>query len=260
MNADLDLAQHLADDADVITMRHFRSVDLRVDSKPDRSPVSNADRETERRIREVLAGERPDDAVLGEEYGSEGTGDRRWIIDPVDATKNYIRGIPVFASLIALEESGEVTVGVVSAPALGARWWASRGGGAFSGDRRLRVSGISRLEHAQLCHAGFEEWQDGGSPGPLIDLARQCARTRGFGDFWQHMLVAQGSAEMAVDPVVNLWDLAAIKIIVEEAGGQFTDLSGNATADGGSGLSTNGLLHAEALKYIGRGAAAAPRR
>ena len=252
MNADLDLAQHLADAADRITMRHFRSVDLRVEDKPDHTPVSNADRETEERLRGMLATERPADAVVGEEFGSDGEANRRWILDPVDATKNYIRGIPVFATLIALEQDGDITVGVVSAPALGARWWASRGDGAFSGDRRLQVSGIATLREAQLCHAGFEEWSEGGSPNALADLAGRCARTRGFGDFWQHMLVAQGSAEMAVDPVVSLWDVAAVKVIVEESGGTFTDLSGAPGPDGGSALSSNGLLHAEALKYIGR--------
>lgn len=259
MNADLELAQHLADAADVITMRHFRSVDLRVESKPDRSPVSNADREAEAAIREMLTAERPGDAVMGEEYGSAGEGNRRWIVDPVDATKNYIRGIPVFATLVALEEDGDIAVGVVSAPALGARWWASRGEGAFSGDRRLQVSAIGDLADAQLCHAGFEEWREGGSADSLVALSARCARTRGFGDFWQHMLVAQGSAEIAVDPVVSLWDVAAIKVIVEEAGGRFTDLAGTSTADGGSAVSSNGLLHEETLKYIGRGTSASRR-
>ena len=259
MNGDLELAQHLADAADSITMRHFRSVDLRVESKPDRTPVSNADRETEERLRELIAAERPADAVVGEEYGSAGAGNRRWIIDPVDATKNYIRGIPVFATLIALEQDGTMTVGMVSAPALGARWWASRGEGAFSGDRRLQVSGVSQLRQAQFCHAGFEEWRDAGLEDRLVDLSRQCARTRGFGDFWQHMLVAQGSAEIAVDPVVSLWDVAAIKIIVEEAGGTFSDLAGGPSAEGGSALCTNGVLHGEALRYIGRGAGARGR-
>lgn len=259
MNADLDLAQYLADAADTITMRHFRSVQLRVESKPDRSPVSNADREAEQAIRDLLAAQRPADAVVGEEYGSAGSGERRWIIDPVDATRNYIRGIPVFATLVALEDQGEITVGVVSAPALGARWWASRGEGAFGGNRRLQVSGIANLAEAQLCHAGFEEWQEAGSAEPLVALAGRCARTRGFGDFWQHMLVAQGSAEIAVDPVVSLWDMAAVKVIVEEAGGRFTDLAGAPTADGGSAVSSNGLLHDEALRYIGRGASPARR-
>ena len=253
MNPDLELAQRLADSSDAITMRHFRSVDLHVETKPDRTPVSNADRETEQRMRAMLTAERGDDAVVGEEYGSTGDSRRRWILDPVDATKNYVRGIPVFATLVALEEDGEITVGVVSAPALGARWWASRGEGAFSGDRRLSVSGIRNLAEAQLCHAGFEEWREGGSADPPVGLSNRCARPPRFGGFLQPMLVGPGSAELAVDPVVSLWDLAAIKIIVEEAGGRFTDLSGRSTADGGSAVSSNGWLHEEALRYIGRG-------
>jgi len=252
MNPDLELAQRLADAADAITMRHFRSVDLRVESKPDNTPVSNADREVEQMIRDQLAADRPGDAVVGEEFGPSGEGVRRWIIDPVDATKNYVRGISVFATLIALEEEGDIRVGVVSAPALGARWWASRGEGAFGGDRRLQVSAVNELGDAQLCHAGLEEWREVGSLEPLLELSRHCGRSRGFGDFWQHMLVAQGSAEIAVEPAVSLWDMAAVKVIVEEAGGRFSDLGGRATAGGGDAISSNGLLHDTALTYIGR--------
>jgi histidinol-phosphatase len=252
MNPDLELAQRMADAADAVTMRHFRSVSLRIESKPDNTPVSNADKEVERMIRDQLAAERPGDTVMGEEFGESGQGARRWIIDPVDATKNYVRGIPVFATLIALEEDGDIRLGVVSAPALGARWWGSRGEGAFGGDRRLAVSRIGSLEDAQLCHAGFEEWRDAGSLDPLLELSRKCARTRGFGDFWQHMLVAQGSAEIALEPEVSLWDMAAVKVIVEEAGGTFTDLAGTATAGGGDAISSNGLLHQQALRYVGR--------
>lgn len=253
MNPDLELAQRLADAADAITMLHFRSVDLRVETKPDDSPVTNADREVEEMIRAQLASHRPDDAIVGEEFGAAGTGSRRWIIDPVDATRNYVRGIPVFATLVALEEDGDISVGVVSAPALRARWWASRGDGAFAGDRRLRVSAVRRLEDANLCHAGLDDWRDAGRPvDPLLELARQCGRSRGFGDFWQHMLVAQGSAELALEPAVSLWDVAAVKVIVEEAGGTFSDLSGVPRPDGGDAISSNGLLHDEALRFIGR--------
>ena len=260
MNPDLELAQRLADAADAITTRHFRSVDLRVESKPDNTPVSNADREVEQMIRDQLAADRPGDAVVGEEFGSTGEGSRRWIIDPLDATKNYVRGIPVFATLVALEEDGDIRVGVVSAPALQARWWASRGEGAFGGSRRLGVSRIGKLEDAQLCHAGLEEWRDAGSLEPLLELSRKCGRSRGFGDFWQHMMVAQGSAEIALEPVVSLWDMAAVKVIVEEAGGMFSDLSGTPTAGGGDALSSNGLLHQQALRYVGRPTHAAHRR
>ena len=260
MSADLELAQRLADFADAITMRHFRSIDLRVETKPDNTPVSNADREVETMIRERLAAERPGDAVVGEEFGETGIGTRRWIIDPVDATKNYVRGIPVFATLIALEEDGDIRAGVVSAPALGARWWAARGEGAFGGDRRLQVSRVGNLKEAQLCIAGLEEWRDTGSLDALLELSRRCGRTRGFGDFWQHMMVAQGSAELAVEPDVSLWDMAAIKVIVEEAGGTVTDLAGVSTAGGGNAISSNGLLHEAALRYVGRPAVTSARR
>jgi len=190
--------------------------------------------------------------VVGEEYGSAGEGRRRWIVDPVDGTRNYVRGIPVFATLLALEEDGEVSVGVVSAPALGARWWAARGEGAHDRRRRLRVSGIDRLEDATLCHASLGSWGAGAQRKGLDELTRRCGRDRGFGDFWQHMLVAQGSAEIAVEPEVSLWDMAAVKLIVEEAGGRFTDLGGAPTADGGDAISSNGTLHDEALSLIGR--------
>ena len=251
MNPDLELALGLADAADAITLRHFRSVDLRVETKPDNTPVSNADREVEQAIREIVAAARPSDAVVGEEYGTSGDGRRRWIIDPLDGTRNYVRGIPVFATLVALEVDGQGTVGVVSAPALGVRWLAARGAGAFRGDERIGVSAVNRVEDATVCHASFSSWAGPAADG-LLALCRAAYRDRGFGDFWQHMLVAQGSAEIALEPQVSLWDMAAVKVIVEEAGGRFSDLSGRATADGGDAISSNGLLHEAALAHIGR--------
>ena len=252
MNADLELALRLVGTADQITMRHFQSVDLHVETKADNTPVSNADREVEEVIRAGLDADRPGDAVVGEEFGSTGGGRRRWIIDPVDGTKNYVRGIPVFATLMALEEDGEVTVGVVSAPALGARWWAARGEGAHWAEERMQVSRVHRLEEATLWHASLKSWGAGDGRRRLDELTRRCGRDRGFGDFWQHMLVAQGSVEIAVEPAVSLWDMAAVKLIVEEAGGRFTDLGGVPTADGGDAVSSNGALHAEVLSIIGR--------
>jgi len=239
MNDDLRLALSLADAADAITMHYFRSATLAVRTKSDRTPVSEADEAVERAIRETLERERPDDGILGEEFGARGNAARRWIIDPIDATKNYVRGIPVFATLIALDGK----VGVVSAPALGRRWWASRGEGAFCNGRAIQVSTIDAISAAQLCYddvSGFERF---GLGGRFLDLMRRCARTRGFGDFWSHMLVAEGSAEIAIEPEVAHWDMAAVQVIVEEAGGRFTNLDGEARADGGSGVSTNGLLH-----------------
>lgn len=257
---DLGLALELADVADSMTLERFRAEDLVVENKPDLTPVSEADRAVERTIREMLAKSRPRDMVLGEEYGTgeearEG-GARRWIVDPIDATKNYVRGIPVWATLLAMEEGGEIAVSAVSAPALHRRWWAARGQGAFMTDgvgeqRRLRVSGVGELAHAQLSFAGFEEWEEKGLLDALLELGRRCWRTRAFGDFWGYMLVAEGAVEIACEPVVELWDLAAPMLIVEEAGGRFTDLGGHPRAGGGSGLGTNGLLHDAALQIVG---------
>jgi histidinol-phosphatase len=246
MNDDLRLALSLADVADEITMRFFQSVTLAVRTKSDRTPVSEADEAVERSIRERLETERPDDGILGEEFGARGNATRRWIIDPIDATKNYIRGIPIFATLIALDEQ----IGVVSAPALGRRWWASRGDGAFCNGRAIHVSPNDSLRDAQLCYDDVRGFERLGLGQSFLALARRCARTRGFGDFWSHMLVAEGAAEIAIEPEVAHWDMAAVKVIVEEAGGRFTTLRGEARADGGSGVSTNGLLHNKVLQAL----------
>jgi histidinol-phosphatase len=261
---DLALALELADAADAITMGRYGSHDLRVDTKADMTPVSEADTGVERAVRDRLSAVRPGDAVVGEEYGSSDPDRtrrdvRRWIIDPIDGTKSYVRGIPVWATLLALEEAGEVTVSVVSAPALGRRWWASRGGGAFVREaladpepRRLRVSAVGDLEDAQLSFAGLEEWRAIGRLDAILALAEQCGRTRGLGDFWAYMLVAEGAIEIGLDPVVSLWDLAAPQLIVEEAGGRFTDLGGVRTPGGGDAIATNALLHQAALAFVGR--------
>jgi histidinol-phosphatase len=258
---DLALALELAGVADSITLERFRATDLVVETKPDLTPVTEADKAVERTLRRHLAEARPSDAIVGEEYGSSAAAaasGRRWIVDPIDATKNYVRGIPVWASLLALEEAGQVAVGVVSAPALGRRWWAARGAGAFvddglsDGPRRLSVSAVRELDDAQLCISGFDGWEQAGTLDRLLALARRCWRTRGFGDFWIYMLVAEGVAEVACEAAVSLWDLAAPQIIVEEAGGRFTDLGGTPTPDGGDALATNGLLHEPALDLVGR--------
>jgi histidinol-phosphatase len=258
---DLELALQLAELADSLTIARFRASDLVVATKPDLTPVSEADTAVERLLRERLATARPRDAIVGEEYGTSGSSDRarRWIIDPIDGTKNYVRGIPVWATLLALQDGSQAVVGVVSAPALGRRWWALRGAGAFAtdglrdGPRPMRVSAVRALEDAQLVVSGFDGWDDRDALESLLALARQCWRTRGFGDFWSYMLVAEGVADVACEAVVSLWDLAAPQVIVEEAGGRFTDLGGIPTADGGDALATNGLLHDEALAIVGRG-------
>ena len=257
---DLALALELADVADAITLERFHAEDLIVETKPDLTPVTEADRAVEQALRERLGTIHPGDAIVGEEYGAGPAAGRRrrWIIDPIDGTKSYVRGVPVWATLLALEQDGELTVGVASAPALGRRWWATRGAGAFVRDglsvepRRLRVSAISQLDDAQLCFAGFEEWQETGRLDSLIELGARCWRTRGYGDFWQYMLVAEGVLEIAIDPVASLWDLAVPLVVVQEAGGRFTDLAGVAGADGGDAIATNGRLHDAARGFVGR--------
>jgi histidinol-phosphatase len=258
---DLAFALELADVADEITLGRFRAGDLVVDTKPDMTPVTEADRAAEQALRSRLGEVHPGDAVVGEEFGSGGSdagSGRRWIIDPIDGTKGYVRGMPVWATLLGLEIDGEAALGVVSAPALHRRWWASRGGGAWVTEglspepRRLRVSAVSSLSDSQLCYGGIEDWDAAGrDPGLLLELARRCWRTRGVGDVWSYMLVAEGAAEIGLDPIVSLWDLAAPRAIVEEAGGRFTDFSGVPHADGASGLATNGLLHDQVLEIIG---------
>ena len=253
MTADLAFAHDLADLADSITLGRFRSADLSVETKSDLTPVTDADRATEEALRERIAALRPGDAVIGEEFGRDGAPDTacRWILDPIDGTKNYLRGIPVFATLIALEREGDLVMGLVSAPTLGPRrWWASRGEGAFADGHTISVSRVSRLEDAQLLFGGLKTWDRAGRIRGLLALAGRCGRARGFGDFWMHMLVAEGAAEIAAEHEVSLWDLAAPKVILEEAGGRFTDLTGRATAEGGTALSTNGRLHRDALDAL----------
>jgi histidinol-phosphatase len=253
---DLVLALELAGLADEITLARYRAEDLVVETKPDLTPVTEADRSVEHLLRDRLAELRPDDAIVGEELPDSGEGERRWIIDPIDGTKNYVRGIPVWATLLALEVAGQIELGVVSAPALYRRWWASRGEGAFTYDgrttRRLHVSKIADLADAQLCFGGLEDWAGIGRLDDLLELARGCWRTRGFGDILQYMLVAEGAVEIGLDPEAKLWDLAAPLVIVEEAGGRFTDLGGTPRADGGDGVASNGLVHDAALAIVGR--------
>jgi histidinol-phosphatase len=250
VHPDLSLALALADAADVITMKSFCVPGLAVRTKSDLSPVSEADEETERALRDLLRKERPDDGILGEEYGTNGATTRRWIIDPIDGTRNYVRGVPVFGTLIALEEEGSVTTGVVSAPALARRWWARRGEGSFCNGARLRVSAVTRLSEAFIGYDSITDFVPNQLESRFVDLIRACDRSRGFGDFWAHMLVAEGAIDIALEPKVATWDMAPIQIIVEEAGGRFTTFSGEARPDGGSGVSTNGILHDAVLGYL----------
>jgi histidinol-phosphatase len=242
VSADLDLALRLADAADEIALSRFRARDLLVETKPDSTPVTEADRAVEAELRTILAVERRRDAVLGEEEGQSGSSARRWIVDPIDGTRNYSRGVPVWATLNALEDHGTVVLGVVSAPALHRRWWAERGEGAHANGDVVRVSRVARPEDAVLTFALEQS---------LPSLAGRAWHARGYGDFWSHMLVAEGAVDGAIDAIgVSLWDLAAVQVIVEEAGGTFTDFSGEHRVDGGSAISSNGLLHAELLEAV----------
>ena len=241
MRPDLELALHLADAADALSLPAF-GARLPVETKPDLTPVTEADRAVETELRRILAAERPDDAVLGEEHGTTGSGHRRWILDPIDGTRNFTRRIPVWATLIALEDAGIVSVGVVSAPALARRWWAARGHGAFVNGCAMQVSPVARVEDAVLS-LSLE------SDVPAV--ARRAWHARGFGDFWAHVLVAEGAVDGAFEAIgVDEWDLAAVQVIVEEAGGRFSDFAGESRIDGGTAVSSNGLLHEELLAGV----------
>ena len=248
----LPLLEEIADRSDQISLRHFRAQDLRVEEKPDRTPVTEADLAVEEAARALIRDRHPELGVLGEEHGeAAGTGETRLIIDPIDSTANFARGIPIFATLLAIESGGEGVAGFVSAPALGARWSAAREAGAFSGSRALRTSGVRELRHAQAFHgsvAGTEALEP--PPGFALLLA-ETRRQRGLGDFYQHMLVAEGCGELALDPeIVKPWDAAALQVIVEEAGGRATSLAGERSIYAGSLISTNGILHDEVLARL----------
>lgn len=252
---DLRLAHIMADAVDAQTMARFKAVDLQVDTKPDLTPVSDADRAAEEIIRGNLSRARPRDAVLGEEFGSEGHGPRRWIIDPIDGTKNFVRGVPVWATLISLVDEGVPVVGVVSAPALNRRWWAARGTGAYTGRSlasatRLQVSGVNRLADASLSYSSLEGWRERGNIREFLELTSDVWRTRAYGDFWSYMMVAEGSVDLACEPELELYDMAALVPIVTEAGGCFTSLEGEPGPFGGNALASNGLLHQEVLERL----------
>jgi histidinol-phosphatase len=256
---DLSLAHVLADTADAISAARFRALDLQVESKPDLTPVSDADTAVEKALRATLARTRPRDGVLGEEFGITeavaGPGTRQWVIDPIDGTKNFVRGVPVWATLIALMEGDEPVVGLVSAPALGRRWWAAKGHGAYAGRHtaaahRISVSGINRLADASFCYSDLTGWEQNGRLGAMLDLMRSTWRTRAYGDFYGHMLVAEGAVDIMVEPELSLWDVAALVPIVTEAGGTFTDLAGRPGPSGGSAVASNGKLHADLLARL----------
>ena len=256
VSPDLDLALRLADAADDVTLARFRSSDLRVTSKPDRTPVTDADTAVESRLRELLAAERPGDVILGEEEGGAVAAQGRgWVIDPIDGTKNFLRGVPIWATLIALMEGNEPVVGLVSAPALNRRWWAAKNLGAYTGRHRaaatpIRVSGVSRLTDASFCYSSLTGWEQAGRLDAILDIIRKVWRSRAYGDFYGYMLVAEGAVDIMVEPELSLWDLAALIPIVTEAGGTFTDLTGRPNPSGGSAVATNGKLHEEIIERL----------
>ena len=253
---DLTLALTLADRADALTRTRFGALDLRIDTKPDLTPVTDADRAVEADARQVLGRERPDDSILGEEFGGTTIfSGRQWIIDPIDGTKNFVRGVPVWATLIALLEDGVPTVGVVSAPALQRRWWAARGQGAFAAvdggqGRRLSVSAVAELGSASLSFSSLSGWAQRGARERFIALTDAVWRVRAYGDFLSYCLVAEGAVDIAAEPEVSVWDLAALDVLVREAGGRFTSLHGAAGPHGGSAVATNGLLHQDVLSTL----------
>jgi histidinol-phosphatase len=252
---DLRLAHAVADAADAISTQRFRALDLAVETKPDLTPVSDADTAVEQAVRATLKRARPRDAVLGEEYGATGSGDRCWVLDPIDGTKNYVRGVPVWATLLALMDDGQVVAGMVSAPVLGRRWWAARGSGSWAG-RSLssaaacRVSSVDRIQDAFLSYSSLLRWEQEGRLAGFLELCRQAWRSRAYGDFWSHLLVAAGGVDISAEPEVSLWDVAPLQVIVEEAGGRFSDLRGVGRPDGGSVVCTNGRLHEEVLALL----------
>ena len=243
---DLRFAHALADAADAITASRFRASDLRVETKPDLTPVSEADRAAEEAIRALVGRDRPGGGVLGEELGDDG-GDVRWIVDPIDGTTNYVRGVPIWATLLALERDGRVELSLVSAPALGRRWWAVRGGGAWAAGERAHVSAVARIEDCAVSTTSARHM-----PRGWTEIVRRAWSNRGLGDFWQYCLLAEGALQVAADSVMNLWDYAPVQLLVEEAGGRCSTFEGAEPAPGASFVATNGPLHDEVVALLSR--------
>jgi len=254
---DLELALQLADAADAISLARFGALDLAVEAKPDLTPVTDADRAVEQALRDALAIVRPNDAIVGEEFGATATASgRRWVIDPIDATKNFVRGVPVWATLIALMDGDDVLVGVATAPAIAHRWWAGRGLGSWTtrpgvAVRRNNVSGVSTIADASLSYSELDDWR---AATPRFQrLAASVWRTRAYGDFWSHVLVAEGAVDVSAEPEISLWDVAALVVIVEEAGGRVTAIDGSPSPAGSSIVCTNGVLHDDVLARLAVG-------
>jgi histidinol-phosphatase len=252
---DLALALKLAADADHISMDRYRSVDLVVTTKPDRTPVTDADQAVERSIRTGIEAARPHDSILGEEYGTQGSGSRQWIIDPIDGTANFLRGVPIWGTLIALAVDGVPTVGVVSSPALGKRWWGATGHGAWAQEtghepRAIRVSGVAELADASLSYNSMQGWDEVGRLDDVVALSRAVWRSRAIGDMWSYMLLAEGALDIVGEFDLRPYDMAALIPIVEEAGGRFTSVTGIPGPWEGNAIATNGLLHDRVLELL----------
>ena len=245
---DIELLQVLASAADDISLARFRALDLVVEAKPDRTPVTDADKAVEGKLRELLKLYRPTDEVIGEEMDKTGDSNRSWIIDPIDGTANYLRGVPIWGTLIALRVDGEITTSIISAPALGRRWWAGKGRGAFTKDidgsvRKIAVSKIAMLEDSTLSFNSLEQWRNQGLLEQLLELSTNVSRTRAYGDFLSYMFVAEGAIEIASEHDLKIHDIAALVPILTEAGGRITDLQRELTDDSSSVIATNSLLH-----------------
>lgn len=246
--ADLKLALELADKADALSLPRFQSLDLVVETKPDLSPVTDADKAVERALVDQLATERPKDAVIGEEYGSSGAANRNWVIDPIDGTANFVRGVPIWASLIALSIDSHPKVSVVSAPAMGLRWWAAEGVGSFARGidgrvRKLSVSKVAKISDASISYNSLQLWQKSEFLDGLLKLSAKAWRTRAYGDFYSYMLLAEGAIDVVAEHDLKIYDIAALVPIVEQAGGEFSALQGDLTESSSSVLATNSLLH-----------------
>ena len=256
MNPDLEFALAMATAADQMTMSHYRALDLVIETKPDRTPVTQADKGTERLLRDLIARERPDDGIVGEEFQAiNPDAPRQWVLDPIDGTRNYVRGVPVWATLIALLVDGTPTVGVVSAPALRRKWWAAVGEGAFTQDvddsvRGIQVSKIAHMKDASFSFSDPVGWEAYGRGDGLAAIQSRVDRIRAYGDFWSHMMVAEGVVDIAAEPELSPWDQAALVPVIIEAGGMVTGLDGNPLFESGSSLTTNSLLHAQVLEVI----------
>ncbi|SFN50053.1 inositol monophosphatase family protein [Mycetocola miduiensis] len=252
---DLALALRLADAADAISLDRFRSGTLEVSTKPDATHVTDADLAVERALRDILTAERPDDGILGEEYGTAGSVERQWILDPIDGTANFLRGVPNWATLISLAVDGVPVVGVASAPAFGRRWWAADGAGAWLAEdetepRQLRVSGVRKLEDASFSFQSIAQWDEAGYLDQLISLSRTVWRDRAYGDMWSYGLLAEGLLDMVAEFDVKEYDIAPFVVLVREAGGRFTAIDGTDTIAGRSSLATNGILHEQVLEAL----------